>query len=122
MSDHGVAGGSMCTTPHKTERAATRQWPVWGDPTNVLPFSFLTVFDKIDDIWICSSLISPLRFSSAIKDRKCNTTKMVEADATKDHYAALGLPPGANEAEIKKRYKELGRICDVELSEIEFLR
>jgi hypothetical protein len=80
------------------------------------------VFDKIGDIWICLSLISSLRFSSAIKDRKCNTTKMVEAGATNDHYAALGLPPGATEAEIKRRYKELGRICDVELSEIEFLR
>jgi curved DNA-binding protein CbpA len=35
---------------------------------------------------------------------------MVKADATQDYYAALELPPGANETEIKKRYKELGNI------------
>jgi hypothetical protein len=59
-----------------------------------------------------------LQFRSVVKDRKCNTTKMVEADATRDCYAALGLLPGADEAEIRSRYKELGRVCDVGLSSL----
>ena len=33
---------------------------------------------------------------------------MVKADARCDYYAALELPPAANQDEIKKQFKKLG--------------
>jgi curved DNA-binding protein CbpA len=45
----------------------------------------------------------------------------MEAYAIQDYYATLELLPEANGTDIKKRYKELGKIFGAEDSGIEFL-
>jgi hypothetical protein len=35
---------------------------------------------------------------------------MVKADATQDYYGALEIPTNADDADIKKNYKKLGKL------------
>ena len=39
---------------------------------------------------------------------------MVKADATRDYYSDLELPPGCDGNEIKKQFKKLGELLAAE--------